>query len=142
MGIFGLDIGGSGSKGAPVDLETGELAEERILATIEIQDPTSIKPDELDPHGIGRGESVSSSRRETRSWPGGPGILSSTSCTSRGRWPATSRSAGLGPSASTTYRSAVLCGWRRDASGAPWGRDLGRPVQGGTWRARADLLAA
>ena len=30
MEIFGLDIGGSGIKGAPVDLETGELVEERI----------------------------------------------------------------------------------------------------------------
>ena len=32
---FGLDIGGSGIKGAPVDLETGELVGERILATVE-----------------------------------------------------------------------------------------------------------
>ena len=30
MEVFGLDIGGSGIKGAPVNLETGELAEERI----------------------------------------------------------------------------------------------------------------
>ena len=30
MEVFGLDIGGSGIKGAPVDLETGELLEERI----------------------------------------------------------------------------------------------------------------
>jgi polyphosphate glucokinase len=30
MQVFGLDIGGSGIKGAPVDLETGELLEERI----------------------------------------------------------------------------------------------------------------
>lgn len=30
MAVFGLDIGGSGIKGAPVDLETGELLEERI----------------------------------------------------------------------------------------------------------------
>ncbi len=30
MEVFGLDIGGSGIKGAPVDLETGELAGERI----------------------------------------------------------------------------------------------------------------
>ncbi len=35
MGTFGLDIGGSGIKGAPVDLETGELVEEGILATME-----------------------------------------------------------------------------------------------------------
>ena len=30
MEVFGLDIGGSGIKGAPVDLETGELTAERI----------------------------------------------------------------------------------------------------------------
>jgi polyphosphate glucokinase len=30
MEVFGLDIGGSGIKGSPVDLETGELVEERI----------------------------------------------------------------------------------------------------------------
>lgn len=30
MEVFGLDIGGSGIKGAPVDLETGELVEERV----------------------------------------------------------------------------------------------------------------
>jgi polyphosphate glucokinase len=28
--VFGLDIGGSGIKGAPVDLKTGALLEERI----------------------------------------------------------------------------------------------------------------
>ena len=27
---FGIDIGGSGVKGAPVDLETGELTQERF----------------------------------------------------------------------------------------------------------------
>ncbi|MEV0601260.1 polyphosphate--glucose phosphotransferase [Streptomyces sp. NPDC050315] len=30
MNVFGVDIGGSGIKGAPVDLERGELAEERF----------------------------------------------------------------------------------------------------------------
>ncbi len=30
MNVFGLDVGGSGIKGAPVDLDTGELAGERI----------------------------------------------------------------------------------------------------------------
>lgn len=30
MEVSGLDIGGSGIKGAPVDLDTGELLEERI----------------------------------------------------------------------------------------------------------------
>ncbi len=29
MQIFGVDIGGSGIKGAPVDLDRGELTEER-----------------------------------------------------------------------------------------------------------------
>ncbi len=29
MQIFGVDIGGSGIKGAPVDLERGDLAKER-----------------------------------------------------------------------------------------------------------------
>ncbi|MFE7552919.1 ROK family protein, partial [Streptomyces gardneri] len=29
MNVFGVDIGGSGIKGAPVDLERGALAEER-----------------------------------------------------------------------------------------------------------------
>ena len=30
MNVFGLDVGGSGIKGAPVDMETGELAGKRI----------------------------------------------------------------------------------------------------------------
>ncbi|HET9928574.1 MAG TPA: ROK family protein, partial [Rubrobacter sp.] len=30
MDVFGIDIGGSGIKGAPVDLKTGDLLEERI----------------------------------------------------------------------------------------------------------------
>jgi polyphosphate glucokinase len=30
VNVFGLDIGGSGIKGAPVDMETGELAEDRV----------------------------------------------------------------------------------------------------------------
>lgn len=30
MRVFGLDVGGSGIKGAPVDTETGELLEERV----------------------------------------------------------------------------------------------------------------
>jgi polyphosphate glucokinase len=30
MNVFGLDIGGTGIKGAPVDTETGELAQERV----------------------------------------------------------------------------------------------------------------
>ena len=30
MQIFGVDIGGSGIKGAPVDLDKGDLAQERL----------------------------------------------------------------------------------------------------------------
>src|ERR687894_1332367 len=30
MNVFGIDIGGSGIKGAPVDTETGELVTERV----------------------------------------------------------------------------------------------------------------
>ena len=30
MNLFGIDVGGSGIKGAPVDMETGELAGERV----------------------------------------------------------------------------------------------------------------
>ena len=36
---FGIDIGGSGVKGAPVDLETGELTQERFR--IETPDPAT-----------------------------------------------------------------------------------------------------
>ena len=30
MNVFGVDIGGSGIKGAPVDTKTGEFAAERV----------------------------------------------------------------------------------------------------------------
>ncbi|HET6689010.1 MAG TPA: ROK family protein, partial [Rubrobacter sp.] len=30
MNVFGIDIGGSGIKGAPVDTQSGELLEERV----------------------------------------------------------------------------------------------------------------
>ena len=30
MKVFGVDIGGSGIKGAPVDLDTGAFAQERV----------------------------------------------------------------------------------------------------------------
>src|ERR671917_895312 len=30
MNVFGIDVGGSGIKGAPVDTETGELVAERV----------------------------------------------------------------------------------------------------------------
>jgi len=44
--------GGEGMDRMPLDATMG------LARVIEIQDPTSIKPDELDPHGIGRGERV------------------------------------------------------------------------------------
>jgi arylformamidase len=44
--------GGEGMDRMPLDATMG------LARLIEIQDPTSIKPDELDPHGIGRGERV------------------------------------------------------------------------------------
>ncbi len=43
MNVFGLDVGGSGIKGAPVDLETGELAGERI----KINTPQPATPDAI-----------------------------------------------------------------------------------------------
>lgn len=44
--------GGEGMDRMPLDAAMG------LARVIEIQDPTSIKPDELAPHGIGRGERV------------------------------------------------------------------------------------
>jgi arylformamidase len=44
--------GGEGMDRMPLDATMG------LARVIEIQDPTSIKPDELDPHGIGRGDRV------------------------------------------------------------------------------------
>src|SRR5205807_6544143 len=41
MNVFGVDIGGSGIKGAPVDLERGELARERC----KVLTPHPSKPD-------------------------------------------------------------------------------------------------
>ena len=43
MEIFGLDIGGSGIKGAPVDLETGELTAERLR----VPTPEGGSPEEI-----------------------------------------------------------------------------------------------
>lgn len=43
MNVFGLDIGGSGIKGAPVDMETGEFAEERVR----IKTPQPATPDAI-----------------------------------------------------------------------------------------------
>ena len=53
MEVFGLDIGGSGIKGAPVDLETGELVEERIRIPTP-QAPTSEAVVETSLEVIGR----------------------------------------------------------------------------------------
>jgi len=41
MAVLGIDIGGSGIKGAPVDVETGEFLEERLR----ISTPSPSKPD-------------------------------------------------------------------------------------------------
>lgn len=43
MNVFGIDVGGSGIKGAPVDLETGELAAERVR----IETPQPAKPEDI-----------------------------------------------------------------------------------------------
>ena len=43
MAILGIDVGGSGIKGAPVDLETGELVGERYR----IETPEGAKPDDV-----------------------------------------------------------------------------------------------
>jgi polyphosphate glucokinase len=53
MEVFGLDIGGSGIKGSPVDLETGELVEERIRIPTP-QAPTSEAVVETSLEVIGR----------------------------------------------------------------------------------------
>ena len=41
MGVFGVDVGGSGIKGAPVDLEKGDLAAERVR--LETPQPATVK---------------------------------------------------------------------------------------------------
>ncbi len=43
MNVFGIDVGGSGIKGAPVDLETGELAAERVR----IETPEAARPQDI-----------------------------------------------------------------------------------------------
>jgi len=43
MEVFGLDIGGSGIKGAPVNAETGELAAERVR----VPTPEAARPDDV-----------------------------------------------------------------------------------------------
>ncbi len=55
--------GGAGMDRMPLDATIGQAR------VIEIQDPVSIKPDELDPHGIGRGERVLfKTQNSTRRW--------------------------------------------------------------------------
>lgn len=44
MQIFGVDIGGSGIKGAPVDLDRGELTEERRKVLLPIRRPRTRWP--------------------------------------------------------------------------------------------------
>ena len=41
MGVFGVDVGGSGIKGAPVDLEKGDLAADRVR--LETPQPATVK---------------------------------------------------------------------------------------------------
>src|SRR5918994_646445 len=41
MGVFGVDVGGSGIKGAPVDLEKGDLATDRVR--LETPQPATVK---------------------------------------------------------------------------------------------------
>jgi polyphosphate glucokinase len=43
MNVFGIDVGGSGIKGAPVDTETGELAGERIR----VKTPKPARPEAI-----------------------------------------------------------------------------------------------
>lgn len=43
MNVFGIDVGGSGIKGAPVDMETGELTAERVR----IETPQPAKPEDI-----------------------------------------------------------------------------------------------
>ena len=43
MEVFGLDIGGSGIKGAPVNVESGELVGERVR----VPTPEAATPDEV-----------------------------------------------------------------------------------------------
>ncbi|MEW1842073.1 polyphosphate--glucose phosphotransferase [Nonomuraea angiospora] len=43
MNVLGIDIGGSGIKGAPVDIEAGELVQERLR----VPTPQPSKPDEV-----------------------------------------------------------------------------------------------
>jgi|SRR5215210_708442 len=55
--------GGAGMDRMPLDATVGRAR------VIEIQDPVSIKPNELDPHGIGRGERVLfKTQNSTRRW--------------------------------------------------------------------------
>ena len=55
--------GGAGMDRMPLDATIGQAR------VIEIQDPISIKPDELDPHGIDRGERVLfKTQNSTRRW--------------------------------------------------------------------------
>ncbi|MGN9841731.1 polyphosphate--glucose phosphotransferase [Nonomuraea sp. H19] len=62
MNVLGIDIGGSGIKGAPVDIEAGRLIEERLR----IPTPQPAKPDDMAP--------VVSSIVEHFGWSGPVGV--------------------------------------------------------------------
>src|SRR3712207_4744051 len=49
MDVFGIDVGGSGIKGAPVDTETGELVSERVR----IKTPTPATPEAIVATAVG-----------------------------------------------------------------------------------------
>ena len=54
MQAFGIDIGGSGIKGAPVDLETGALAGERLR----LETPLPATPDAVAVEHVMAGEAT------------------------------------------------------------------------------------
>ena len=86
MSVFGLDIGGSGLKGAPVDTETGALVEERIrIPTPQAPTPEAILETSLEviehfgwdgPVGVGFPGVVKDGVVHTAEWtPAAGGLL-------------------------------------------------------------------
>src|ERR687890_2567703 len=63
MNVFGIDIGGSGIKGAPVDTQSGELVEERVR----IKTPKPATPEAI------VGTAVEGGREAGRGGPRGRG---------------------------------------------------------------------
>jgi arylformamidase len=89
--------GGEGIDRIPLDATKGRA---RVM---EIQDPTSINPDALVPHGIGRGECILFKTRNSPLVWWTQDFIEDLVYAS-GRRPATSRSVGSGPSASRCIR--------------------------------------